>query len=84
MREGAEEPRYTLSEETAQQWNQCSTDECHTASGHELLDALGLRAGVVVSISLQQVDAAPNGEAGTESDHKDQKNNNYVIEMKSC
>ena len=37
---------------------------------HIMLDSLGLRAGVVVSISLQQVDAAPNGEAGTDSDYK--------------
>lgn len=38
MREGAEEPRYTLSEEAAQQRNQRRTDACHTASGHQLYD----------------------------------------------
>ena len=45
-----------------------------------MLDSLGLRAGVVVSISFQQVDADPNGEAGTDSDHKGLKNSNCVIE----
>ena len=45
-------------------------DEGNTAACHELLHALGLGAGVVVAISFQEVDGAPDTEAGAECDHE--------------
>ena len=46
------------------------TDQGDSAAGHELLHALGLGAGVVVAITFQKVDGAPDAEACTECDHE--------------
>ena len=49
------------------------TDEGNTAAGHELLHALGLGAGVVVAITFQKVDGAPDAKACSECDHESLK-----------
>ena len=36
------------------------TNNGYTSTGHKLLHALALAAGVILSITLQQVDAAPD------------------------
>ena len=41
-------------------------DEGDTAAGHQLLHALGLRAGVIVAVTFQQVDSTPDAKTGTE------------------
>lgn len=63
-------------EQVGEQRNEYKTNEGDAAAGHELLDALRLRAGVVVAVALKEVDAAPDAEAAAESDNKSLKNVN--------
>ena len=48
----------------------CIRDSGYTSTGHELLHALALGAGVVVAVTFQQVDNAPDTETGTERDNE--------------
>ena len=63
-------------EQAGEQRDQGGADEGDTTASHELLDALALRAGVVISISFQEVDAAPHTEAGTQGNHQGLKGRN--------
>ena len=63
-------------EQTGQKRDQDRADERHAAARHELLHALGLSAGVVVTVAFEEVDRAPDGEAGTESDNEGLENIN--------
>ena len=49
---------------------------------HELLHALALCAGVVVAVTFQQVDNAPDTETGTERDNEGLKNGDCLF--KKC
>ena len=57
-------------------------DYGYTSAGHELLHALGLRTGVVVAVTFQQVDDAPDTETGTERDNEGLKNGDCLF--KKC
>ena len=57
-------------------------DYGYTGAGHELLHALGLGAGVVVAVTFQQVDNAPDTETGTERDNEGLKNGDCLF--KKC
>ena len=63
-----------LTEQAGEQGHEDEADERDAAARHELLHALGLSAGVVVAVAFEQVDCAPNGEAGTEGDHEGLEN----------
>ena len=63
-----------LAEKTRQQRNQGDAHQSNAAASHELLHALRLGAGVVVTVTLQQVDGTPNTEARTQSDNQSLKN----------
>ena len=52
---------------------------CFHLIGGYVLHALRLCTGVVVTISFQQVDDAPNTETGTESDNESLKNTNSRV-----
>ena len=52
----------------------------YTSTGHELLHALALGAGVVVAVTFQQVDDTPHAETGTEGDNKGLENGDCLIE----
>ena len=54
----------------------------YTSTGHELLHALALGAGVVVAVTFQQVDNAPDTETGTERDNEGLKNGDCLF--KKC
>ena len=69
-----------LSEQAGEQRNQDDADQGDAAARHELFHALGLRAGVVVAVTFQQVDCAPNTEAGTQSDDEGLKDPNSRVE----
>ena len=56
------------------------TNNGYTSAGHELLHALAFRAGVVVAVTFQEVDDAPDAEASAEGDHKGLKNGDSLIE----
>ena len=57
-------------------------DYGYTSAGHKLLHALALGAGVVVAVTFQQVDNAPDTETGTERDNEGLKNGNCLF--KKC
>ena len=57
-------------------------DYGYTSTGHELLHALAFGAGVVVAVTFQQVDNAPNTETGTERDNEGLKNGDCLF--KEC
>ena len=57
-------------------------DYGYTSAGHKLLHALALGAGVVVAVTFQQVDNAPDTETGTESDNEGLKNGDCLF--KKC
>ena len=81
------------SKETGEQRHEGDADEGDTAARHELLHTLGLRTGVVVAVTFEQVDYTPNAETGTESDNEGLENTNCrfkkchrlnVAERKEC
>ena len=57
-----------LTEQAREQGDEDEADQSDTAARHELLHALALCAGVIIAIAFEEVDRAPDCEAGTESD----------------
>ena len=57
-------------------------DYGYTSTGHELLHALGFCTGVVVAVTFEQVDNAPDTETGTERDNEGLKNGDCLF--KKC
>ena len=57
-------------------------DYGYTSAGHELLHALALGARVVVSVTFQQVDDAPDTKTSTERDNEGLKNGDCLF--KKC
>ena len=55
-------------------------DHGDASASHELLHALGLRAGVVVAVTFQQVDDTPDAETSAEGDNEGLKNGDSLIE----
>ena len=49
-----------LAEQTGEQRHEGDTDEGDTAASHELFHTLGLRTGVIIAVTFEQVDYAPN------------------------
>mgnify|MGYP007128405700 CR=1 FL=1 len=74
--------RKRSAEQTAQQGDQSDANQGNTAASHELLHALALGAGVVVAVTFQQVDNAPDTETGTERDNEGLKNGDCLF--KKC
>ena len=58
------------------------TNNGYTSASHKLLHALALGAGVVVAVTFQQVDNAPDTETGTERDNEGLKNGDCLF--KKC
>ena len=56
------------------------TNNGYTSTGHELLHALALGAGVVVAVTFQQVDDTPDAETSAQSDNEGLKNGDSLIE----
>ena len=54
----------------------------YTRTGHELLHALALCTGVVVAVTFQKVNDAPDTETGTERDNEGLKNGDCLF--KKC
>ena len=57
-------------------------DYGYTSAGHELLHALRFCTGVVVSVTFQQVDDAPDTKTSAQSDNESLKNGNCLF--KKC
>ena len=65
-----------LTEQAGEQGYEDEANQGDAAARHELLHALGLGSGIVVAIAFEEVDRAPDGEAGTESDNEGLENIN--------
>lgn len=57
-------------------------DYGYTSAGHELLHALGFCTRIVVAVTFEQVDNAPDTETGTERDNEGLKNGDCLF--KKC
>ncbi len=66
-----------LAEQAAEQRHEGDANEGDTAASHQLLHTLGLRTGVIVAVTFEQVDNTPNAETGT-------KSNNESLEDTNC
>ena len=58
------------------------TNNGYTSTGHKLLHSLRLCARVVVAVTFQQVDDAPDTKTGTERDNEGLKNGDCLF--KKC
>ena len=74
--------RKRSAEQTAQQGDQGDADQGNAAASHELLHALTLCTRVVVAVTFEQVDNAPDTETGTERDNEGLKNGDCLF--KKC
>ena len=61
------------------QGNKGAADQSDAAARHELLHALALGSGIVISVAFEQIDHAPNTEAGTESNNEGLENVNSRV-----
>ena len=68
------------SEQVCKQRNQRRADQGDAAARDKLLDALTASAGVIVSVTFQQIDSAPNAECSAEGDHKGLENADCGLE----
>ena len=66
-------------EQAGEQGHEDEADQRNAAARHELLHALGLGAGVVVAVAFEQVDRAPDCEAGTEGDDEGLEDINCAV-----
>ena len=57
-------------------------DYGYTSAGHKLLHALALCTRVVVAVTFEQIDNAPDTETGTERDNEGLKNGDCLF--KEC
>lgn len=62
--------------------NEDDADDCDTRSSHELLHSLALRAGVVITVPLEQIHDSPHAETGSEGDDEGLENADCAI--KKC
>ena len=65
-----------LTEQAGEQGDEDEANQGDAASRHQLFHALGLSAGVIVAITFEQVDEAPDAKAGTDSDNEGLENIN--------
>jgi hypothetical protein len=61
-------------EKVGEQRNQRNADQGYAAACHELFNALTFRSRIVVAVTFQKVDCAPNGKARAEGDYEGLKN----------
>ena len=57
-------------------------DYCYTSAGHELLHALAFGTGIVIAVTFEEVDNAPDTETSTERDNEGLKNGDCLF--KKC
>ena len=65
-----------LTEQAGEQGHEDEANQGDPASRHQLFHALALGSGIVIAIALEEIDRAPDCEAGTESDNEGLENIN--------
>ena len=68
-----------LTEQTGEQRHEGDTDQRDTAAGHQLLHTLRLCAGVIITVTFEQVDCTPDAETGTKSNNEGLENTNCRV-----
>lgn len=68
-----------LAEQAAEQRHKGDTDEGNAAACHKLLHTLGLRTGIIVAVTFEQVDYTPNAETGTKSNNESLEDTNSRV-----
>ena len=63
-----------LTEQAGKQGHEDEADERDAAASHELLHTLGLSAGIVIAVALEQVDRAPDSEVRAQGDYESLEN----------
>ncbi len=58
------------SEKTGKERYKSDTDEGYATTSHELLHALGLRAGVIIAVTFHEVDRSPNAKTCTKCNYE--------------
>ena len=71
-----------LTEEAGEQRYKSDADQGYAAARHELFHTLAFCTRIVVAVAFEQVDSAPNTEAGTERNDEGLENLNSRI--KKC
>ena len=69
-----------LTEQPFEQRHENHTDERHTAAGHKLFHALRFCTWIIISVSFQQVDHAPDSETCAKGDDQSLQNIDCAIE----
>ena len=69
-----------LAEQTGEQGYKHHADQGNAAARHKLFHALALGPRVVIAITFQQVDDAPDTEAGSQCDHEGLQNVDCAVE----
>lgn len=69
-----------LAEQAGEQRYKHHADESHAAASHKLLHALALGSGVIVAVTFQQVDDAPDSKAGSQCDNEGLQNFYCAVE----
>ena len=69
-----------LAEQAREQGNKGHADQGNAAPGHKLLHALALCAGVIIAVTFQQIDNAPDTEAGSQCDNEGLQNGDCAVE----
>ena len=74
-----------LAEKPGEQRHQQKADQGNAATGHELFHTLAFSPRIVVSVSFQQVNDAPDSETCTKGDDQSLQNiNSRVKEIHKC
>ena len=71
-----------LTEQTGQQRYESDADQRDTTASHQLLHTLGLGTGIVITVTFQQIDDAPNAQTGTQRNNEGLQNTNSRV--KKC
>lgn len=69
-----------LLKQTAEKGDEGRTDHDDTTAGHELLNALGLCAGVIITVTFHEVDYTPYAETCADCDNESLENANCRCE----
>ncbi len=69
-----------LAEQTGEQGYKHHADQGNAAARHKLLHALAFRARVIIAVTFQQVDDAPDSKAGSECDNEGLQNVDCAVE----
>ena len=69
-----------LAEQPGQQRNKGDANEGDTAARHKLFHALAFRARIIVAVTFQQIDSAPDAKTGSESNNEGLKDPNSRVE----